>query len=44
MGIHTDGHHDFHAAADVHARRQAPRARTDPNGKWVAGATRLEQR
>jgi len=44
MGVDAHGHHDFHAAADVHPRRQPPRTRTDPDGKWVAGAASLEQR
>jgi hypothetical protein len=44
MRVDADGHHDFHAASDVHTGRQPPRTRADPNGEWVAGATSLEQR
>ncbi len=39
MRVDADGDHDFNAAADVHPSRQAPRARADPHGEWVAGSS-----
>ena len=44
MGIDSDRHDDFHAAAHVNARRETPRARADADRKRVAGTARLEQR
>jgi len=44
MRVDPDRNHDLDAAADVHPRREAARARTDPHREWVARAARLEQR
>ena len=43
MCIYADGYDDFNAPTHVHARREAPRARTDANRERVARAARFEQ-
>jgi len=43
-GADADRHHDLHASADMHARREPSRTRADSDGEWIAGAASLEQR
>jgi hypothetical protein len=44
MGMYADGDHDLDTPADVHTRREAACARTDPHREGLVRATRLEQR